>query len=230
MLIDTTEKVYLTLNFQDPSLQSFEIPFANLKILKSQQILTKQNNFVFLNDSNQIIFCKLFKSNQEGGPNPNKAVLKEDIKDLNICSSGRDFSFSDNIGSKMVIDLTLQFNDSKENVVDFSVNSLGNIILVCFKNGNCRFMDIDILKSLYDKQQPEYLVKGGVQSLTRLPCDVLSRTTGVIASNSFRKVSNFKISYYQQERERDKENDKQKFAEECIEGSLDVYRHNIISQ
>jgi hypothetical protein len=49
------------LNLKTCSLNDFSVPFTNTTILKTQQILTKENNFVFLNDYNQIVFCKFIK-------------------------------------------------------------------------------------------------------------------------------------------------------------------------
>jgi hypothetical protein len=101
----------------------------------------------------------------------------------------------------MVIDLVLKFDDSKERILDFTINSLGNIIVVLFASGKARFLDVDILKKNYDHEMPEYLINGEVSSVNKLPCDDLARTTGIISGDTFKKVSKFKIDYFQKARD-----------------------------
>jgi hypothetical protein len=101
----------------------------------------------------------------------------------------------------MVIDLVLKFDDNRERVLDFTINSLGNIIVVLFASGKARFLDVDILKKNYDNEMPEYLINGEISGIDKLPCDDLARTTGIISGDTFKKVSKFKIEYFQKARD-----------------------------
>lgn len=61
LMLGTVKTDLLFLDLTALTLNAFRVPFANIKILKIQQILTKENNFVFLNDYNQILFCKFIQ-------------------------------------------------------------------------------------------------------------------------------------------------------------------------
>jgi hypothetical protein len=61
LLFGTSKVNLLLLDLETTSLTDFAIPFTNTKILKILQIHTKENNFVFLNDYNQILFCKFIR-------------------------------------------------------------------------------------------------------------------------------------------------------------------------
>lgn len=198
LVFGTSKANLLLLDLERPRLDDFAVPFANSKIHKIEQILTKENNFVFLNDYNQILFCKF--------------IWEKPLRDIQSASEngveGAPNS-SDSSGAgrpaprirKMVIDLVLKFDDERERVLDFTINSLGNIILAVFASGQTRFMDVDILKQNYDRKMPEYLVNGEGMDVSRLPCDDLARTSGIIRSANFKKVSKFKIDYFQKARD-----------------------------
>jgi hypothetical protein len=101
----------------------------------------------------------------------------------------------------MVIDLVLKFNDDKQRVLDFAINSLGNFILILFASGQTQFLDVDVLKRNYDKEMPEYLVEGQESHATKLPSDDLARLSGIVTGNTFKKVSKFKTEYFEKARE-----------------------------
>lgn len=198
-LVFGTSKVnLLLLDLERPRLDDFVVPFANTKILKIQQILTKENNFVFLNDYNQILFCKFICQN----PDPSlKPIPVNSPETDQIPSQPTQTLRKPPKIQKMVIDLVLKFNDERERVLDFTINSLGNIILVLFASGQTRFLDVDILKQNYDHKMPEYLISGEGMQVSKLPCDDLARTSGIVQDASFKKVSKFKIEYFHKARD-----------------------------
>lgn len=81
LLLGTTKANLLFLNLETLSLNDFNVSFTNSKIHKIQQILTKENNFVFLNDYNQILFCKFIR---EKSFNDDQNKIKKNIQGKNI--------------------------------------------------------------------------------------------------------------------------------------------------
>jgi hypothetical protein len=61
LVLGTNKVNLLLLDLDSNSLNDYAIPFTNIHIKKIEQILTKENNFVFLNDYNQILFCKFIQ-------------------------------------------------------------------------------------------------------------------------------------------------------------------------
>lgn len=160
------------------SMLSFQFPFMSVQFEKIEQIFIKDNNFVFLSDDNQILFGKIIRGSQ---------IEKENRNLLNNQFLSDDFKF--------IIDLTISFE--KNHIKDFTVNSLGNIIMILFTNGKCKFLDIDILKSNYDTKNPEYILEGSSFPVKILPGDILAKTSGFISSDIYKKTSKFKIEYFQ---------------------------------
>lgn len=101
----------------------------------------------------------------------------------------------------MVVDLVLKFDDERQRVADFTINSLGNFILVLFTSGQTQFLDVDILKRNYDDQMPEYLIEGETSEVVKMPCDDIARMTGIVNGNTFKKVSKFQTEYFHKARE-----------------------------
>ena len=81
LLFGTSKTNLLLVDLETTSLTDFSIPFTNTKILKIKQIHTKENNFVFLNDYNQILFCKFIRDK-----NPNQQT-SSDINNGNLIKS-----------------------------------------------------------------------------------------------------------------------------------------------
>ena len=154
--MNTPRKNCLILNFDDCSAKNFQLHFADLRIVKTVQILTRTNEFVFLNDSNQILLCRFCHQSQSGGIKKVKNAVK-------FGRNQEEEAEIDQIKNKSFDHLVVQMSlnlGADEQVRDLAVNSLGNVVLLLLENGTCRFLDLDILKQNYERQQTSFMIDG----------------------------------------------------------------------
>ena len=154
--MNTPRKNCLILNFDDCSAKNFQLHFADLRIIKTVQILTRPNEFVFLNDSNQILLCRFCHKSK-------KEVLTQVKNAVKFGGKQEAESETDKMTKQSFDHLVVQMSlnlGADEQVRDLAVNSLGNVVLLLLENGTCRFLDLDILKQNYGRQQTSFMIDG----------------------------------------------------------------------